>query len=381
MKALRPFLLGLLLAAAFFYYTGHRSGQSAPWITREPVQLTEAQAAPPLDAEEQNNVDVYKRVAPSVVNITSTVVSYDFFFGAQASQGAGSGFLIDKEGHILTNYHVIDGARKLEVILANKKHYPATVVGGDKAHDLAVIQIKAPNLQPVTLGSSSSLQVGQKVLAIGNPFGIFNGTMTRGIVSSIRQVQEPDGTYIDEAIQTDAAINPGNSGGPLLNSHGEVIGINTMIASASGGNSGVGFAIPINSAKAVIGDLVQFGRVRRPTLGIRPLPVPMNRELAEQLDLPTDTGVLVMQVAPGSAAARAGIQGGNERVYYGNYEILIGGDLIVEIDGQPINDLQDLTHIMNNHRSGDTVTIVFYHGKKKQTARVQLDEAKNGAQT
>ena len=211
---------------------------------------------------------------PSVVNITSTVVSYDFFFGAQAQQGAGSGFLIDKEGHILTNYHVIDGARKLEVILANKKHYPATVVGGDKSHDLAVIQIKAPNLQPVTMGNSSNLQVGQKVLAIGNPFGIFNGTMTRGIVSSIRQVQEPDGTYIDEAIQTDAAINPGNSGGPLLNSHGEVIGINTMIASASGGNSGVGFAIPINSAKAILGDLVQFGRVRRPTLGIRPLPLP-----------------------------------------------------------------------------------------------------------
>jgi S1-C subfamily serine protease len=381
MKALRPFVLGALLAAAFFYYTGHRSGSSASWITREPVQLTEALAAPSLDAEEQNNVDVYKRVAPSVVNITSTSVSYDFFFGAQAQQGAGSGFLIDKEGHILTNYHVIDGARKLEVILANKKHYPATVVGGDKSHDLAVIQIKAPNLQPVTLGSSSGLQVGQKVLAIGNPFGIFNGTMTRGIVSSIRQVQEPDGTYIDEAIQTDAAINPGNSGGPLLNSHGEVIGINTMIASASGGSSGVGFAIPINSAKAVLGDLVQFGRVRRPTLGIRPLPVPMNRELAEQLDLPTDTGVLVMQVSPGSAAARAGIQGGNQRVYYGNYEIIIGGDLIVEIDGQEIKDMQDLAHIMNNHRSGDSITVVYYHGKKKQSARVQLDEAKNGSQT
>jgi S1-C subfamily serine protease len=370
----------VLLAAAFFLYTSHRSGPAASWITRDPVQLTEAQAAPALDAEEQNNVDVYKRVAPSVVNITSTSVSYDFFFGAQAQQGAGSGFIIDKEGHILTNYHVIDGARKLEVILANKKHYPATVVGADKPQDLAVIQIKAPNLPPITLGSSSALQVGQKVLAIGNPFGIFNGTMTRGIVSSIRQVQEPDGTYIDEAIQTDAAINPGNSGGPLLNSHGEVIGINTLIASASGGNSGVGFAIPINAAKAVLGDLVQFGRVRRPTLGIRALPVPMNRELASQLDLPSDTGVLVMQVVPGSAAAHAGIQGGNQRVYYGNYEIVIGGDLIVEIDGQPVNDNQDLAHLMNNHRSGDFVTIVFYHGKKRQSARVQLDEAKNGTQ-
>jgi S1-C subfamily serine protease len=154
-----------------------------------------------------------------------------------------------------------------------------------------------------------------------------------------------------------------------------------MIASASGGNSGVGFAIPINAAKAVLNDLVQFGRVRRPTLGIRPLPVPMNRELAEQLDLPTDSGVLVMQVVPGSAAARAGIQGGNQRVNYGNYEIVIGGDLIVEIDGKEVKDTQDLAHLMNNHRSGDTVTIVYYHGRKRQTARVQLDEAKNGTQT
>jgi S1-C subfamily serine protease len=378
MKALRPFALGLLLAAAFFFYTSHHFGPAASWAPREPIHITEAQAAPSLDGEEQNNVDVYRRVVPSVVNITSTTVSYDFFFGAQAQQGAGSGFVIDKEGHILTNYHVIDGARKLEVILANKKHYPATVIGADKSHDLAVVQIKAPNLQPVTLGSSSGLLVGQKVLAIGNPFGIFNGTMTRGIVSSIRQVQEPDGTYIDEAIQTDAAINPGNSGGPLLNSHGEVIGINTMIASASGGNSGVGFAIPINVAKSVLNDLVQFGRVRRPTLGIRPLPMPMNRELAEQLELPADTGVLVMQVVPGSAAAHAGIQGGNQRVYYGNYEIIIGGDLIVEVDGQEVKDTQDLAHVMNNHRSGDTVTIVYYHGKKRQTARVQLDEAKSG---
>ena len=378
MKTLRPFLFGVLLAAAFFVYTTYRFGPPASWISRAPVQITEAQAAPSLDVEEQNNVDVYKRVVPSVVNITSTVVSYDFFFGPQAQQGAGSGFIIDHEGHILTNYHVIDNARKLEVILENKKHYTATVIGTDKSHDLAVIQIKAPNLQPVTLGSSSSSQVGQKVLAIGNPFGIFNGTMTRGIVSSIRQVQEPDGTYIDEAIQTDAAINPGNSGGPLLNSHGEVIGINTMIASASGGNAGVGFAIPINAAKSVLNDLVQYGRVRRPTLGIRPLPVPMTRELAEQLDLPRDEGVLVMQVVPGSAAARAGIQGGHEKVYYGNYEIIIGGDLLVEVDGQDVKSVQDLAHVMNNHRSGDTVEVVYYHGKKRTSARVVLDEAKGG---
>jgi len=379
MKTLRPIILGFLLAGAFFYYTSRRGGSSGSWITRSPVQLTEAQAAAPLDSEEQNNIAIYKRVAPSVVNVTSTVISYDFFFGAQSQQGAGSGFIIDKEGHIVTNYHVIDGARKLEVILNNKKHYPATVVGADRTQDLAVIQIKAPNLQPVTLGSSSGLQVGQTVLAIGNPFGIFNGTMTRGIVSSIRQVQEPDGNYIDDAIQTDAAINPGNSGGPLLNSHGEVIGINTMIASSSGGSVGVGFAIPINTAKGILGDLVEFGRVRRPTLGIRALPMPMNQELAQQLGLPSSTGVLVMQVQPGSGAARAGIHGGNERVYYGNYEILIGGDLIVEVDGQPVEDIHDLTHLLNRHRGGDWVNIGFYRGNKKMNLRVQLDELKPGA--
>jgi S1-C subfamily serine protease len=378
MKSLRPFVLGILLAGAFFYYTSHRSGPGPSWVSRDPVQLTEAQAAPALDNEEQNNVDVYKRVAPSVVNITTTVVSYDFFFGAQAQEGVGSGFIIDKEGHILTNYHVISGARKLEVILANKKNYAATVVGSDKSHDLAVIQIKAPNLPPVTLGTSSALQVGQKVLAIGNPFGVFNGTMTRGIVSSIRQVQEPDGTYIDEAIQTDAAINPGNSGGPLLNSHGEVIGINTMIASSSGGSVGLGFAIPINAAKNVINDLVQYGRVRRPTLGLRALPLRMSQELAQELDLPVDHGVLVMEVAPGSAAARAGIKGGNQRVYYGNYELMIGGDLIVEIDGQEVKDAQQLNHVLSNHSSGDTVSVVFYHGKEKRTVQVRLDEAKGG---
>jgi len=380
MKALRPLVLGMLLAAAFFYYTSHRSRPASSWVSREPVQLIEAQAAPSLDSEEQNNVEVYKRVAPSVVNITSTVVAYDFFFGAQAQEGAGSGFIIDQQGHILTNYHVIDGARKLEVILANKKHFPATVVGADKSHDLAVIQIKSPNLLPVTLGSSSALQVGQKVLAIGNPFGVFNGTMTRGIVSSIRQVQEPDGTYIDEAIQTDAAINPGNSGGPLLNSRGEVVGINTMIASSSGGSVGLGFAIPINAAKSVINDLVQYGRVRRPTLGIRPLPLPMSSELAKELDLPADHGVLVMQVLPGSAAARAGIQGGNQRVYYGNYELMIGGDLIVAIDGQEIKDAQHLNHVFIFNHTAPTESVVFYHGKQQRTARIQLDEAKAGGQ-
>ena len=380
MRFLRPFVLGALLAAAFFFYTSHRDGSAASWITRDPIHITEAQAAPGLDGDEQNNVDVYKRAVPSVVNITSTVVSYDFFFGAQAQQGAGSGFVIDKEGHILTNYHVIDGARKLEVILENKKHYPATVIGADKAHDLAVIQIKAPNLQPATLGSSSGLQVGQKVLAIGNPFGIFNGTMTRGIVSSIRQVQEPDGTYIDEAIQTDAAINPGNSGGPLLNSHGEVIGITTMIASnGADQSSGIGFAIPISTAKAVLDDFAKYGRVRRPTLDIVTLPI--GPDIAEQIGLPADYGVLIERVIPGGAAERAGLHGGTERAYMGNTPLMLGGDLIVKFDGQDIANAQDLAAAMNARRAGDTVTVVVFRGRKSMEFKVVLGDAKDQPQS
>ncbi|HVP64679.1 MAG TPA: trypsin-like peptidase domain-containing protein [candidate division Zixibacteria bacterium] len=379
MKAFRFVAVGALIAALFVVYTSHRFGSGpAHWVNQEQLHITEAAGPQQLDPEEQNNIDVYKRVSPAVVNITSTTLQMDFFFGAVPQQGAGSGFIIDKEGHILTNYHVVQGTKaKLEVTLQNKKHFPAEIIGLDETHDLAVIKIKAPNLAPVVMGDSSHLQVGQKVYAIGNPFGMFAGTMTRGIVSSIRQVQEPNGMYIDEAIQTDAAINPGNSGGPLLNSRGEVVGINTMIASMNGGYSGIGFAIPVNAAKAVINDLVTYGRVRRPALGVRSLPI--GPELAEQLGLPADYGVLIMQVVPGSAAARAGLRGGSERVYLGNIPLLVGGDLIVAIDGQSIEDSQDLAHIMDNHRAGDTVTVTIWRGQKKMDVKVTLEEAKGTA--
>jgi S1-C subfamily serine protease len=288
-------------------------------------------------------------------------------------EGQGSGFIIDKEGHILTNYHVIADARQVEVTLNNRKTYRATVIGTDRSHDLAVIQIKAPDLPSMVLGDSRNLQVGQKVYAIGNPFGL-SGTMTRGIVSSIRSVKEPDGMSIDEAIQTDAAINPGNSGGPLLNWHGEVIGINTMIASNSGQSAGIGFAIPINTAKAVLNDLVTLGRVRRPALGVRTIPI--TPELAEQMGLPSDFGLLVIQVLPGGAADRAGLRGGTERAYLGNSPIMLGGDLIVAVDGEKVEDQQDLAQIMNNHRAGDTVRMSVYRGKKKMDVTVTLGEAR-----
>ena len=272
----------IILASAFFYFTTYRNGGLHPpsWIGRpQRVEITEAAGGESFDAEEQNNISVYRKNIASVVNITSRVMTFDFFYGLVPQEGQGSGFVIDKEGHILTNYHVIAEARQVEVTLHNRKKYKATIVGTDKSHDLAIVQIKAPDLQPMTLGDSANLQVGQKVYAIGNPFGLA-GTLTRGIVSSIRQVQEPDGLVIDEAIQTDAAINPGNSGGPLLNWHGEVIGINTMIASSVGQSAGIGFAIPINTAKAVVNDLVTLGRVRRPALGVRTIPI--DSEIAER---------------------------------------------------------------------------------------------------
>jgi S1-C subfamily serine protease len=376
MKLFRPIAIAVLLVGLFFYYTTYRSGTfrtvNAPGGK---VEITEAAGSEPLDQEEQNNISVYHKNIGSVVNVTSKVVAFDFFYGLVPQEGQGSGFIIDHQGHVLTNYHVIADARQVEVTLHNRKKYRATVIGSDRSHDLAIIQIKAPDLTAMTLGDSRNLQVGQKVYAIGNPFGLA-GTLTSGIVSSIRSVQEPGGMTIDEAIQTDAAINPGNSGGPLLNSHGEVIGINTMIASnpGVGQSAGIGFAIPINTAKAVLNDLLTLGRVRRPALGVLTLPV--SPDIAGDLGLVSDYGLLIVRVTPGGAAERAGLRGGTERAYLGNMPIMVGGDLIVAIDGQEVREQQDLAQIMNNHRAGDAVKVTIYRGKRKMDVNVTLGEAR-----
>jgi S1-C subfamily serine protease len=380
MKFMRPVILALAIAGGFFYVTTWRSNSAelfhfSSWLGRPAhVEITEAAPGEPLDPEEQNNISVYRKNIPAVVNVTSRAMAFDFFYGLVPQEGQGSGFIIDKDGHILTNYHVIADARQVEVTLHNRKKLRATIVGTDPSHDLAVIQIKATDLVPAVLGDSHNLQVGQKVYAIGNPFGLA-GTMTRGIVSSIRPVREPNGTMIDEAIQTDAAINPGNSGGPLMNWHGEVIGINTMILSNGvEQNSGIGFAIPINTAKAVLNDLVTLGRVRRPALGVSTIPI--DPELADEIGLPVDYGLLIIRVTPGSAAEAAGLRAGSQRAYLGNTPIMLGGDLIVAIDGQKIEDEDDLSQMMNNHRAGDTVQITIYRGKKKMDVSVQLGEAR-----
>ena len=384
---LRRVLLVVLLVGGFWFLTTHLSPSPGgpAWShfslfgargSGSALELTEAEAAPAYDAEEQNNIAVYKRVLPSVVNITSTTLVFNFFYGTVPQQGQGSGFILDKAGHVLTNFHVVEGAnRGIEVMLSNKRRYAAKVVGTDRVHDLALLQIDAPNLQPVTLANSTELAVGQKVYAIGNPFGL-SGTMTRGIISSIRSIRGSEGALIEDAIQTDAAINPGNSGGPLLNSRGEVIGINTMIASnGAEQNSGIGFAIPINTAKAVLADLTRYGRVKRPSLGI--VSYAIGPDLASQMGLAVNDGVLIQKVVPGGAAEQAGLRGGNQQAYVGNTPILLGGDLIVAIDGQQVTDPQDISALMDKHQAGDTISVTFYRGHKQMTLKLILGEARD----
>jgi S1-C subfamily serine protease len=347
-----------------------------------PLELTEAHAAPKYDAEEENNIAIYKRVLPSVVNITSTALVFDFFYGTVPQQGQGSGFILDKAGHILTNFHVVAGANHgIEVQLSDKRKFSAHVIGSDRTHDLALLQLDTPNnqpvsnLEPVTLADSSQLNVGQKVYAIGNPFGLA-GTMTRGIISAIRPIRNADGAPIEDAIQTDAAINPGNSGGPLLNSSGEVIGINTMIASnGADQSSGIGFAIPINTAKAVLADLLKYGRVKRPSLGI--VSFAIGPDLASQMGLAASSGVLIQRVLPGGAAESAGLHGGNEQAYVGNTPIMLGGDLIVSVDGQDVTDPQDINAIMEKHQAGDTVSVTIVRGQRRMTVKLTLGEARD----
>jgi S1-C subfamily serine protease len=383
MKKLRPIFLALVIAAGFYVYTTRserplfKDVQKSWGGNSGRLELTQAAGPADFDAEEQVNIDVYKKGIPSVVNIKSRAVSYNFFYGLMPEEGQGTGFILDKEGHILTNYHVIANAQKVEITLYNRKTVPAEVIGADRQHDLAVLKVNATNLIPVTLGDSGQIQVGQKVFAIGNPFGL-NGTMTRGIVSSIRSVRGPGGNSIDEAIQTDAAINPGNSGGPLLNSRGEVIGINSMILTGGAEQSaGIGFAIPVNTAKAILNDLVTYGRVRRPSLGITGLPI--GPELADQMGLPQDYGILIMQVVPGSSADHAGLKGGNERALLGNTPIMVGGDLIVSINGEDVEDMQDLSRLLTKYKAGDSVTVSVYRGKRKMDLKVTLGEAKGQA--
>jgi S1-C subfamily serine protease len=371
----RPFILTFLLVGAFVYIASYSNFKGIPGAHLPPMQLTVADAQPAYTSEESNRIAVYKRALPSVVNVTSSQLSLDFFYGVVPSESQGSGFILTKDGRILTNYHVIANPQKLEVTLSDKHKYPAKIILQDPAHDLALLQINANDLTPAVLSESRDLQVGQNVYAIGNPFGL-NGTMTTGILSSIRSVREPQGATIENALQTDAAINPGNSGGPLLNSRGEVIGMNTLIATGGAEqSSGIGFAIPVDTIKAVLSDFSKYGRVRRPSLGIASLAI--GPDLAEQMGLPAEGGALIQRVVPGGAAERAGLRGGNQQAYVGNTPIYTGGDLIVAIDDDRVTNPQDISEIMDRHQAGDVVTVTFYRGTRKMTAKLTLGEARS----
>jgi len=379
-------LLACLVIIAAAYWAGGRWGQRQPigvsalqpnnGTARDVSVANVAARDAALTDEEAINVRVYRQVSPAVANILTKATEYDFFMDPVPVEGAGSGFVIDDKGYILTNFHVVQEAQSIEVVLGDQSRYPAKFIGADQRNDVALVKIepKDKHLVALPLGDSAGLQVGQKVLAIGNPFG-FQSTLTTGVVSAIgRTVQTSQTTFIDEAIQTDAAINPGNSGGPLMNWHGEVIGINTMILSNSGQNAGIGFAIPINTAKAVLNDLMTLGRVRRPALGVSTIPI--YPELAGEMGLPADYGLLIVHVTPGGSADQAGLRAGTERAYLGNIPIMLGGDLIVAIDGEKVQDEPDLTQMMNNHRAGDSVKVTIFRGKKKLDVTVLLGEAR-----
>jgi len=282
--------------------------------------------------------------------------------------------VIDTSGHILTNLHVVQDAQTIEVTLGDQSHYKARFIGADSRNDIALIQIdvKDKKVAALTLGDSRALQVGQRVLAIGNPFG-FQSTLTTGVVSALgRTVQTGDSTFIDEAIQTDAAINRGNSGGPLLDSRGQVIGINSAIYTPSGTTAGIGFAIPINTAKRVADDLISKGRVTRAELGV--VGRPLWPELADALNLFVKQGYLVERVTPNGAAAQAGIRGGSRTVLLGLQQLRIGGDVITAIDGKDITNQVDINILMNRHRPGDVVTVTYFRDGKKAEANVTLTD-------
>jgi S1-C subfamily serine protease len=363
--------IGALLAGA----SGDRLGL---WMDGEVLVPPRSQAAIVFTPDEEINIRVYRTASPAVVNITTTAVTFDFFLNAVPKEGTGSGAIIDRSGHVLTNFHVIDGARRLEVTLADGSKWPAQPIGADPSNDLAVIKIDAPaeKLTVIPLGDSSKLIVGQKVLVIGNPFG-FERTLTVGIVSSLgRSIRADNGRLIRGIIQTDAAINPGNSGGPLLNSSGEVIGVSTAIFSPSGGSVGVGFAVPINTAKRIIPELINRGYVARPYLGITGHEV--FPALAQTLRLPVKEGIMVVEVTPGSPAQRAGIRGGDRAVQVGNMIVRLGGDIITEVDQVKVRTFEELSDFIDAKQPGETVTLTFNRQGKPNAVEVRLRERPRG---
>jgi S1-C subfamily serine protease len=325
-----------------------------------------------LSTDELNNIDIYKSAHLATVNITSTVYRRTIFLEIYPSKDQGSGFLISGDGKILTNNHVVANERQLEVTLSGHSKYKATLLSRDESNDLALLQIVPRKKLPwLRLGDSDGLQVGQKVLAIGNPFGL-DGTLTTGVVSALaRDIRGENNQKLEGLVQTDAAINMGNSGGPLLDSAGDVIGINTAILGPNGGSVGIGFAMPINRAKLMLDDL-QAGR-KRPRLGVSVVPVA--GDYADALSLPTQGGLLITEVERGSAADQAGLRGGTQTVQIGNAQLNVGGDLIMSIDGRPVDREDAISRALARKHAGDTVELTVFRNGRTINIRVRLGEA------
>jgi len=331
-------------------------------------------AAFSLLPDEEVNARIYEEVSPGVVNINTVVVTHDFFFNPLPGRGVGSGSIIDDRGYILTNTHVIEKADQIQVTLADGGKFSGRLMGADPNNDLAVIKIDAPSerLRVIPFGNSADLKVGQKVLAIGNPFGL-DRTLTQGVVSSLgRTIRAENGRLIRGIIQTDAAINPGNSGGPLLDTSGRMIGVNTAIFGPSGGNIGIGFAVPVDTAKKVVPQLIAKGYVSRPWLGISGQDV--TPEIAKALHLPAPRGVLISQVVKGSPAEEAGLQGGNRAVQILNQRFVVGGDLIIQVDGQEIEGVDALTNLIEGRSPGDQLHFAILRDGKSHELEVVLRE-------
>ena len=342
------------------------------WVSRTDDNVALAEETPrnisdpSAVTDEQNNIEVYRSISPGVAFINTTSISQDWFGNEQEGKGNGSGSVIDANGNILTNFHVIDGAQRLTVSFGGDKVYPARLIGGDPDTDLAVIKIDPPatGLTVVPLGDSDKLTVGQKVLAIGNPFGL-DRTLTTGVISGLqRPIRARNGRPIDAAIQTDASINPGNSGGPLLDKFGRMIGINSQILSPAGGSVGVGFAVPVNIAKRIVPQLIQFGEVKRPKLGASLPSVEQIRAQRPDIRLPVEQGLLVYQLMPGGSADRAGLKGVSND---GSI-----GDIIVSAEGQKLNDLDDLYRLLDRKAIGDTVNFEVFRNGRTITMPVRL---------
>ena len=322
-----------------------------------------------LSPDEKVVTDVYRKASPSVVHVTTIQYARNIFFQIIPQEGTGSGFIFSKEGYVLTNNHVIEGAQEVSVRLADGSEYEARIVGTDDFTDIAVLQLVNADIPPewvAELGDSDTLQVGQKAIAIGNPFG-FDYTVTVGVISALNRPLATEQTSYENMIQTDASINPGNSGGPLLNSKGQVIGINAVIFSQSGGSQGVGFAIPINIAKKVSADLIQYGRVRRPSVGFQGFTLGPN--LARALGIPVDHGILVQYVDPTSSVAEAGLRGGTRRVLlrdrFRQFAVFADGDVIIKLNGERVDEISAFANKIRRMELGTVVTLTVVRDGKE----------------